>query len=31
MTHAEGGERKLKCDDSNGAGGAKSLSEMEDS
>lgn len=31
MTRGEGGERKVKCDCSNGAGGAKSLSEMEDS
>lgn len=31
MTHEEGGERKINCGGSNIAGGAKSLSEMEDS
>lgn len=31
MTHGGGGTRKLNCDWSNAAGGAKSLREMEDS
>lgn len=31
MRHGGGMERKLNCDGSNCAGGAKSLSEMEDS
>lgn len=31
MRHWGGGERKLDCVGSNAAGGAKSLSEMEDS
>lgn len=31
MTHVGRGERKLNCDVSNGAGGAKSFIEMEDS